>query len=301
MLGRAGLAVWARNGSCWVARHSDWTCRAVAPSLVGRWPAPIWRVSLERAKGHSKWQNIRHIKGANDALRARLFNLYSSRIIMAIRAQGGQTNPELNRALKRALEEARAHDMPKATIDKAVAAASDKNMAQLVESWHEVRGPGRAALLIQCLAKNKRIAESAVQGVLRKRGGAFETGLTAMFDHVGEVTVQVPVQSDWDLNRAEDLAIECSAEDVTELTAAQDDPDHRYFMFACPPNQVSRLQDELTQQGQRVVHVESGYRPRTWSSPLSPLNAKMLEVLISTLEKNEIVVRVFHNAPDDTE
>lgn len=285
------------------ARHAPRVTPALT-SLTPTSPSRALSVSAGCAKGHAKWQNIRHIKSANDMLKARVNKLHANRIIIAIRGQGGQTNPDLNRALKRAIDEARAHDVPKSTIDRSVASASDKATADLVESVHEVRGPGRTALLVECLAKNKRIAETAVQAVLRKRGGAIEPGISAMFDNVGEVTIRVPAKDEWDLNRAEDLAIECSAEDVSQVEDDESEDSlsaDRYFVFACPPNQVSRLQAELKQQGHDVVHVESGFRAKTFSAPLSPLHAKMLELLVATLEKNESVVRVFHNAPPDSE
>jgi len=119
--------------------------------------SPTRNFSLSTAcwKGHNKWSNIKHIKGARDAEIAKRNLLFRTRIVLAVRENGNNTNTDSNIKLRKVLEEAKSLMVPKASIDKALKDAKGEKGDLDVEFLWEVRGPGRAAVLIELLCKSR--------------------------------------------------------------------------------------------------------------------------------------------------
>lgn len=117
--------------------------------------------------GHSKWAQIRHKKGANDQKRGQLFSKLSKAITLAAR---NGADLRSNSALANAIEQARAMNMPKDNIDRAIKKVSDKSATQLQEVLIEAIGPGGSALRIKAVTDNSNRTISEIRKILGEHG-----------------------------------------------------------------------------------------------------------------------------------
>ena len=161
--------------------------------------------------GHSKWANIQHRKGRQDAVRAKLFSKLSKEITVA--AKMGDPDPEKNPRLRLAVKEAKAASMPKDNIERAI----KKSQGGDAESYDEIRyegyGPGGVAVLVEAMTDNRNRTASNVRSTFSKNGGNLgETGSVAfMFDRKGQVVYPA---SAGDAESVLLAAIDAGAEDV---------------------------------------------------------------------------------------
>ncbi|MEO0319777.1 MAG: YebC/PmpR family DNA-binding transcriptional regulator, partial [Pseudomonadota bacterium] len=137
--------------------------------------------------GHSKWANIQHRKGRQDAKRSKLFSKLSKEITVA--AKMGAPDPEFNPRLRLAIQAAKAQSMPKDNIDRAVKKSTAADAAILEEIRYEGFGPGGIGIIVETLTDNRNRAASEVRSTFSKRGGNLgETGAVSfMFDQMGAI------------------------------------------------------------------------------------------------------------------
>ncbi len=120
--------------------------------------------------GHSHWAGIKHKKGINDAKRAQLFTKYGKLITVAAREGGG--NPESNLKLKLAIEQARAVNMPKDNIERAIKRGTGELKGELIEEvLYEAFGPGGIMMIIKTLTDNRNRTVSEIKSILADFGG----------------------------------------------------------------------------------------------------------------------------------
>ena len=161
--------------------------------------------------GHSKWANIQHRKGRQDALRSKLFSKLSKEITVA--AKMGDPDPEKNPRLRLAVKEAKSQSVPKDVIDRAI----KKSVAGEGDEYEEIRyegyGPNGVAVIVEALTDNRNRTASTVRSTFSKNGGNLgETGSVGfMFDRMGEVVYGADVG---DADTVMMAAIEAGAEDV---------------------------------------------------------------------------------------
>jgi len=200
----------------------------------------IWSIS-KRNKGHSKWQNIQHIKAANDAKNSQRNHRYVQQIITAIKENGNQTDLKANNALARVVAEAQAQNMPKATIENAIKRAKTADAS--VESLLEVRGPGNTFIIVETFAKHKKLAISEVQSKLNKaRAGILDQGMINTFERRGVIIAKA--SGDITLDTAEEDAIEFGAEEVMELDSTDDGS--KIFQFLSSPMDFSAVKETMS-------------------------------------------------------
>jgi YebC/PmpR family DNA-binding regulatory protein len=161
--------------------------------------------------GHSKWANIQHRKGRQDAARAKLFSRLSKEITVA--AKMGDPDPEKNPRLRLAVKEAKANSMPKDNIERAISKATGGGAEEYEEIRYEGYGPGGVAIIVEAMTDNRNRTASNVRSTFSKYGGNLgETGSVGfMFDRMGQI-VYPPGAGDAD--RVMDAAIEAGATDV---------------------------------------------------------------------------------------
>jgi YebC/PmpR family DNA-binding regulatory protein len=121
--------------------------------------------------GHSKWANIKNKKAANDKLKSSLFAKVTRIITLSVIEGGGITNPDTNFKLRLAIDKARAANMPKDNIQRAIEKGHGPDSSQLKEVIYEAFGPHGVAFMIQCATDNPTRTHNEVRGVLEKRGG----------------------------------------------------------------------------------------------------------------------------------
>lgn len=121
--------------------------------------------------GHSKWANIKNKKAANDKAKGVIFAKMSRMITLAVIEGGGMTNPDSNFKLRLAIEKARAENMPKENIQRAIEKGNGPDSAHLKEVVYEAFGPHGVAFMIQCTSDNPTRTHNEVKSMIENRGG----------------------------------------------------------------------------------------------------------------------------------
>ncbi len=175
--------------------------------------------------GHSQFKNIMHRKGRQDKAKSRLFGKLAREITVSARL--GVPDPAMNARLRAAVLAARAENMPKDNIDRAIKKASGSDAESYAEIRYEGYGPGGVAVIVEVLTDNRNRTAGEVRATFTKAGGNLaETGAVSfLFDHVGVVEYDASVASGDAMLEA---AIEAGAVDVVshegghEIYSAQD-------------------------------------------------------------------------------
>ena len=125
--------------------------------------------------GHSKWANIQHRKGRQDAVRSKLFSKLAKEITVA--AKMGDPNPEKNPRLRMAVKEAKSVSVPKDVIDRAIKKSQGGDADSYDEIRYEGYGPGGVAVIVEAMTDNRNRTASTVRSTFAKCGGNLgETG-----------------------------------------------------------------------------------------------------------------------------
>jgi len=175
--------------------------------------------------GHSQFKNIMHRKGRQDAAKSKLFGKLAREITVS--AKLGVPDPAMNPRLRAAMMAARAENMPKDNIERAIKKAQGGDAETYEEIRYEGNGPGGVAVIVEVLTDNRNRAAGEVRGSFTKSGGNLaETGAVSfMFDHVGVIEYDAKAASAEAMFEA---ALEAGADDVVstadthEIYAGQD-------------------------------------------------------------------------------
>ncbi|RAI03700.1 YebC/PmpR family DNA-binding transcriptional regulator [Acuticoccus sediminis] len=233
--------------------------------------------------GHSKFKNIMHRKGAQDAKRSKLFSKLSREVTVA--AKMGTPDPAMNPRLRLAVQAAKAQSVPKDVIERAIKKAQGDEDANYDEVRYEGYGPGGVAVLVEALTDNRNRTAGVVRAAFSKHGGALgESGSVAfMFDRVGEIEYGPTVG---DAEKVMEAAIEAGAEDVES-----DDEGH---VITCAFEDLAEVSTALTEQLGEPVNVSIVWRPQN-TTPVDEEKAATLMKLIDVLEDDDDVQKVFAN------
>jgi YebC/PmpR family DNA-binding regulatory protein len=160
--------------------------------------------------GHSKWANIQHRKGRQDAVRSKLFSKLSKEITVA--AKMGDPDPDKNPRLRMAVKEAKSVSVPKDVIDRAIKKSEAGDGDNYDEIRYEGYGPNGVAVIVEAMTDNRNRTASVVRSTFSKNGGNLgETGsVSFMFERKGEVTYTAAAG---DADTVMEAAIEAGAED----------------------------------------------------------------------------------------
>jgi YebC/PmpR family DNA-binding regulatory protein len=163
--------------------------------------------------GHSKWHSIKHKKGAADAKRGKIFTRHANLITIAARAGGG--DPDMNSSLRLAIDNAKKENVPNDNIERAIkrGTGEDKGATQIEELKYEGYGPGKTAVIVECLTDNKNRTLTNIRTIFNKSGGNLgESGSVAwMFERKGVITINAEGNNPDDV---ELTAIDAGAEDI---------------------------------------------------------------------------------------
>jgi len=234
--------------------------------------------------GHSKFKNIMHRKGAQDAKRAKIFAKHTREITVAAKIGGADT--EMNARLRSAVAAARAQNMPNDNIQRAIAkATSAADAADFEEIRYEGYGPGGVALIVETLTDNRNRTASEVRAAFTKMGGTLgETGsVSFMFDRVGMIVYPADAGSADDVF---EVALEAGASDVESS-----DETHE---IVCDPDDFSTVRDGLEEKFGTAQTANLDWKPQN-SVPVDEDAAGTLFKLLDLLEDSEDVQRVAAN------
>ncbi len=177
--------------------------------------------------GHSKWANIQHRKGRQDAKRGKLFTKLIREVTIAAKLGGG--DPDANPRLRAAIDGAKSQSMPKDTIERAVKrGAGGDESGNLDEIRYEGYGPGGVAVMVDCMTDNKNRTVAEVRHAFSKCGGNLGTdgSVSYLFNKIGLISYPGGIDED----ALMEAALEAGAEDIvnnednsTDIITAADD------------------------------------------------------------------------------
>lgn len=165
--------------------------------------------------GHSKWATIKRKKGAADAKRGQVFTRLTREIVMA--AREGGADPDTNFRLRLAVERARAQNMPKDNIDRAIRRGSgqDKEGAAFEQVFYEGYGPHGVAFMIECVTENRNRTVADIRHLLSKSGGNMGEAGSVAWQFTRKAYFSIPSDKA-NFDDIFELAVEGGADDVTE-------------------------------------------------------------------------------------
>ncbi|MEM7622442.1 MAG: YebC/PmpR family DNA-binding transcriptional regulator [Planctomycetota bacterium] len=242
--------------------------------------------------GHSKWANIRHRKERQDKKKGKVWSK-CSRAIMAAARQGGG-DPVTNLTLRYAIDEAKAANMPKDTIQRAVDKGSGSADGEAFEEIsYEGYGPNGVAILVDTLTDNRTRTINDVRMLFSKNGGNVGNpgSVAYMFQTRGQVVVEA---SGVDEDELMMTALDAGAEDVTPPEDATD-AEPGVFTISTDPTQLITVREALDAGGIAIADAEITKIPDTTVALDSSSGTKLLR-LIDALEDNDDVQKVYHNA-----
>ncbi|MGI9538210.1 MAG: YebC/PmpR family DNA-binding transcriptional regulator [Desulfocapsaceae bacterium] len=235
--------------------------------------------------GHSKWSTIKRKKGANDAKRGKIFSKLIKEISVAARQGGG--DPDGNPRLRSAIAAAKAENMPKDNIARAVAKGSGGGDGDTYEEiLYEGYGPGGVAVLVECMTDNRNRTVADVRHFFAKSNGNLgENGCVAwMFDKKGQILVDKELISEEELM---DKALEAGAEDVLE--------DENEFQVLTGVDDFNDVRDGLEEQGLEFLEASISMIPQNTIEVADEKLAASLLKLLENLEDHDDVQKVHAN------
>jgi YebC/PmpR family DNA-binding regulatory protein len=235
--------------------------------------------------GHSKWSKVKHQKAVTDAVKGQAFTKASRAISIAVREGGGITDPEKNFRLRLALELARGVNMPKQTIERAIAKGSGGEGAAIESLVYEAYGPGGVAILISAATDNRQRTVSQVKNVVEKGGGSMASpgAVGFLFAKSGILTVHKEGRT---LDSMLELGIVAGADDVVET--------EDLFEMYCDAAHLHTVREALLGQGIAVDNTQIIMKPTIPIDPDATIRARA-ETLVSQLEELEDVQHVYTN------
>jgi len=233
--------------------------------------------------GHSQFKNIMHRKGRQDAVRSKLFSKLAREITVS--AKLGLPDPGMNPRLRAAIIAARAENMPKDNIERAIKKALGGDAENYDEVRYEGYGPGGVAVIIEALTDNRNRTASEVRATFTKHGGNLaETGAVSfMFDRVGVVQFDANVASAEEML---DAAIEAGAEDVVSNSNG-----HEVYTTQESLRDVAKALEAKFGEPRKAALV---WKPQNTVAVGDEQGEKLLR-LIETLEDNDDVQNVYAN------
>ena len=233
--------------------------------------------------GHSKWANIQHRKGRQDAARSKLFSKLSKEITVA--AKMGDPDPEKNPRLRLAVKEAKSNSVPKDVIDRAI----KKSVAGEGDEYEEIRyegyGPNGVAVIVETMTDNRNRTASMVRSTFSKNGGnPGETGSVGfMFERKGEVVYPGSVG---DADTVFEAAIEAGAEDVESSEEGH--------IIWCADTDLNEVSSALEAALGETDSTKLIWKPTT-TTELGLEDMQKLMKLVDALEDDDDVQRVTTN------
>jgi len=233
--------------------------------------------------GHSKWANIKHRKGAQDAKRGKIFTKIIKELTVAARIGGG--DPDINPRLRTAVDKAKQANMPKDNVDRAIKKGTgDLDGVSYEEGLFEGYGPGGVALIVEFLTDNRTRTVADVRHCFSKYGGnlGVSGSVAFLFDRKGLISFS----ADNDFDQIFEIALEAGAEDVK-------DEEDVYEVITDPADFIPV----------REAMAAAGLKWETAETTMIPQNQVMLEgkpaetmlKLMDALEDNDDVQNVYAN------
>lgn len=235
--------------------------------------------------GHSKWANIQHRKGRQDARRGKIFTKLIKEVTVAARMGGGDIN--FNPRLRMAIAQAKEENMPAENIDRAIKRGTGElEGVNYEEVRYEGYGVGGAAVMVDCLTDNRNRAVADVRHAFTKYGGNLGTdgSVAFLFKHCGSL-IFAPGTSE---EQVMESALDAGAEDVIS------DEDGSIEVVTAP-NDFATVKEALEKAGLKAMHAEVTMKPLN-EAELGGEDAVKMQKLLDALEDLDDVQEVYTSA-----
>lgn len=233
--------------------------------------------------GHSKWANIKHRKGAQDAKRGKIFTKIIKELTVAARIGGG--DPDANPRLRTAVDKAKQANMPKDNVDRAIKKGTgDLDGVNYEEGTFEGYGPGGVAIIVEFLTDNRTRTVADVRHCFSKYGGnlGVSGSVAFLFDRKGLISFS----AENDFDQIFEAALEAGAEDV------KDEGD--VYEVITDPVSFIEVRDAMAKAGLQWETAETVMLPQN-QVQLEGKPAETMLKLMDALEDNDDVQNVFAN------
>lgn len=237
--------------------------------------------------GHSKWSTIKRQKGANDAKRGALFTKLSKAISIAVASGGGIGDPSQNFKLRLAVDAARAANMPKENIERAIERASGKSGVVMEEVLYEGFGPGGVGIIVEAATDNKNRTTSEVANAFNKNGGHMGAmgSVSYLFKQIGEIALNKKPGQQFD-ELFLDVA-DSGAEDVEEGENGE-------VYVVTEPGDLAKVRESLSGKGYTISSTELSWKPTTPVAVDDEIGEKIM-ALMEKIEDLDDVQKTYSN------
>ena len=234
--------------------------------------------------GHSKFKNIMFRKGAQDKKRAKIFAKLGREIQIASK-QGG-VDPNSNHRLRTAIDAAKAANVPKDNIERAIKKGSSNETNNLEEIKYEGFGPGGTSLIVETMTDNKNRTISEIRQIFSKNGGSIaENGsVSHSFTRKGELIYKEDKNLE---TKIFDFAVELGADDIVS-------EDQNYIIY-CDPEQIISIKEKIAELSIKPISVSLTWLSKAKVNVDNKEDGKKLFNLINQLEDNEDVQNISSN------
>ncbi|NPA34086.1 MAG: YebC/PmpR family DNA-binding transcriptional regulator [Chlorobi bacterium] len=236
--------------------------------------------------GHNRWSQIKRKKAAEDAKRSKIFTKLIREILVAVR-EGGP-DPDANPRLRMAIANAKAANMPKDNIERAIKKASQAGAEAYEEVIYEGYGPGGVAIIVECQTDNTNRTTSNLRYIFSKNGGSLATrgAVSHMFNQKGVFIIPIKDNGIDDVEAFALEAMEAGADDI--------DIDNDFITIYTAREDFGTMQKFLESRSMKVQEAGLQYIP-TITTTLPLEEAKKVWNLIQLLEDDDDVKAVYHN------
>lgn len=249
--------------------------------------------------GHNKWSTIKHDKAKNDAARNKLQLKISNQILLAVRLNGGQTDPSINFRLQSAIDVANRNSIPKKVIESAIKRGSGQGSGagdEVVESiTYEGMGPGGVAFVVETATGNRNRTVGVVKSTFAKAGGMLAP-TKYLFARRGWVEVDVK-EGQSGADDAFEQVVDLGAEDLEELPADAEEGTGVGIAVYTEPQDTARLGQALKENGYKIRDMGIEYAPNedTAVNSLDDAQKVAYEKLCAALDDLDDVVDIYTN------
>ena len=237
--------------------------------------------------GHSKFANIKHKKGKNDAAKGKIFTIIGREIAIAVKEGGA--DPANNSKLRDVIAKAKANNMPNDTIERGIKkAAGDGDSVNYVQVTYEGYGPSGTAIIVDALTDNKNRTAANVRNAFTKGQGNIGTQgcVSYLFDQKGQIII---AKEDCDMD-ADDLmmmALDAGAEDFSE--------EEDSFEVITAPDDFSAVREALEAENIPMASAEVTMIPQTYVSLTDEKDITNIQRILDLLDEDDDVQEVYHN------
>lgn len=236
--------------------------------------------------GHSKWATIKRQKGLNDQKRGKTFTKLANAITIAVKQGGGIGDPDSNFRLRLAIDAARASNMPKENIERAIKRATEGKTGTFEEVIYEGFAPGGVSVIIEAATDNSMRTTSEVKSLFNKTGASFGQpgSVSYQFKHLGRIIVK---KGDKTFDEIFSLAADDGADDIEEVL-------DEVFIYT-QMHDLAKVKDALSKAGLEIVEADLIRAPIVKIEITDEDKLSKIEHFVSTLEEMDDVQKVYTN------